>query len=51
MKESTLIAELYKACLNHDRKREAELRKLQYAKILKRKKKGKTFDTKWTIIR
>lgn len=51
MKESKLITELYIACVNHDHKREAELRKLQYAKILKRKKKGKTFDAKWVIIR
>ncbi len=51
MKESKLITELYKACINHDSEREAELRKLQFAKILKRKRKGKTFDAKWVIVR
>ena len=51
MKESKLIIELYRACVNHDREREAELNKLQYTKILKRKKKGKSFDPKWVIIR
>ena len=50
MKESTLIAEMYKACLTHDHAREADLRKLQYSKILKRKAKGKKFDAKWTIL-
>jgi hypothetical protein len=51
MKESKLIAELFLACVRHDREREAELNKLQYTKILKRKRKGKSFDAKWVIIR
>ena len=51
MKESKLIAELFRACVRHDREREAELNKLQYTKILKRKRKGKSFDAKWVIIR
>ena len=50
MKESKLITEIYSACLNHDYAREADLRKLQYSKILKRKAKGKKFDAKWAIL-
>jgi hypothetical protein len=51
VKESKLITELYNACVTHDREREIELKQLQYAKILKRKRKGKPFDAKWVIIR
>jgi hypothetical protein len=51
MKESKLITEIYSACVNHDREREADLYKLQFAKIFKRKKKGKPFDSKWAVIR
>jgi len=51
MKQKELVKEMYKACLAKDNERQAELRKLEFAKILARKAKGKQFDAKWTVFR
>lgn len=45
-----MIKEVYKACLDHDNERLAELRKEEFAKIIKHKSKGKAFTTKWTLV-
>ena len=51
MRQRKLVQELYQACLNHDIEKLAQLRKQEFAKILKRKSQGKQFTPKWTVVR
>jgi hypothetical protein len=50
MKQKKIIKEIYKACLDHDDERLAELRKEEFAKIIKHKAEGKAFTNKWTVV-
>jgi len=50
MKQSKLIREVNRACFDHDAKRQLELRKKEFAKILKHKAAGKPFSAKWTVV-
>ena len=49
MKQSKLLEKMYQASLSHDGKMIQKLREKELAKIVARKAKGKSFDTKWTL--
>jgi hypothetical protein len=51
MKQRKLLKKLYRACVDHDTETIVELRKKEFAKILKHKAEGKSFSTKWTLVR
>lgn len=51
MKQKKIIKEIYKACLDHNVERLVELRKEEFAKIIKHKAEGKIFTSKWTCVR
>lgn len=50
MKQRKLIQKVYEACMDHNDKKLQELRKEEFAKILKRKTQGKPFTHRWTVV-
>lgn len=51
MKQSKLLTKIYQACLSHDVKEIAKLRRLEFEKIFKRKQGGKLFSSRWTVVK
>ena len=51
MKQKNLIKKLSQACIVNDVKTLKELRQKEFQKIVKHKDEGKTFNTKWTVVK
>jgi hypothetical protein len=51
MKQRKLIQKVYKACLVNDTEKMVALRKKEFEKIFKHRDEGKTFSSKWTVVR
>ena len=51
MKQKKLITKLYQACLDHDEKAIAELRRKEFKKIFKHRAENKTFGSNWSVVR
>ena len=50
MKQKNLIKHIFMACVEHDDKKLKKHRLEEFKKIFKRKRKGKPFDAKWTVV-
>lgn len=51
MKQKKLIRKVYKACFDHDAEKIISLRKKEFEKIFKHRAEGKSFGSKWTLVR
>ena len=51
MKQRKLLNKVYQACVDRDVERQQELRRKEFAKIIRHKAQGKPFDGKWTLVR
>ena len=50
MKQKKLLAKLYRACVDQDTETVFDLKKKEFAKILKHKAEGKPFTAKWVLV-
>jgi hypothetical protein len=50
MRQKKLVEKLYRACVDHDQEKISQLRREEFAKILRRKSKGKPFTTRWILV-
>ena len=50
MRQKKLVEKLYRACVDHDQEKISQLRQEEFAKILRRKNKGKPFTTRWILV-
>lgn len=50
MKQSKLVEQIYKACIDGDQKKLSQLKKHEFEKIIKHKSKNKQFTAKWAVV-
>jgi len=50
MKQRKLLNKIYQACVTGDVEKQQQLRRQEFAKIIRRKAQGKPFDGKWTLV-
>lgn len=51
MKQKKLIRKVYKACFDHDAEKIEKLKRKEFIKIFKHRAEGKSFGSKWTLVR
>jgi hypothetical protein len=51
MKQKKIITKVFRACMDKDESQIKKLRLLEFKKIFQRKRKGKKFDAKWTVVK
>jgi hypothetical protein len=51
MKQKKLVKKLYQACLSHDDEAINDLKKKEFAKILKHRAEGKPFTGRWSVVK
>ena len=51
MEQTTLVSELYRACIARDHAKQRELLRKHFEMVFRLRSEGKLFDATWTIVR